>query len=141
MGMETPVLKVRQPAEFETAFAGRSRATGAQALFVSQSPVFSRSRAASSAMATRTAPARDLRAFANSVEAGGLMAYGTSLAQLLPQVGAAASVKILKGAKPADLPVVQSDQVRVDHQYPDRPRARPHRAGFAARPVADEVIE
>ena len=42
--------------------------------------------------------------------------------------------RILKGAKPADLPVVAADQVRAGHQPQDREGARPRGAAVAARP-------
>ena len=48
--------------------------------------------------------------------------------------------RILKGEKPADLPVHAADQVRARHQSQDRQGARPRRSAGAARP-ADEVIE
>ena len=91
--------------EIEAAFATLVR-NRADALVVGPGPFFASRRLQLATLAMRHAiPAvYNAREF---VEAGGLMSYGTNLTEVHRQLGAYAG-RILKGDKPAELPVVQS---------------------------------
>ena len=98
------VLNASSESEIETAFAAvvqqriGALLVGSDSFFVSQ-----RNQLAASAARHAVPAIYELREFA---EAGGLISYGTNLADVYRQAGVYAG-KILKGAKPADLPVVQ----------------------------------
>ena len=102
IGLDFTVFEVRTPAELETVFAAAARA-GVQALFVSQSPLFTSRPAEIAAMVARVRlPA--VYGFREFAEAGGLISYGASLQDVYRQ-SARLMDKIFKGANPADLPV------------------------------------
>ena len=104
LGRQILVVKVSSEHEFEAAFAKMMQA-GAGALLVSGSPFFTSLRRALVTLAARHAiPAiYDQRDF---VADGGLISYSASFTDAYRQAGTYVG-KILKGAKPADLPVLQ----------------------------------
>jgi putative tryptophan/tyrosine transport system substrate-binding protein len=96
--------------EIDTAFESLAREK-VDALFVSGGAFFAARRVQFAVLAARYAvPATySQRIF---VEAGGLISYGTPLADTSRQVGLYAA-RILKGAKPADLPIMQATKFEL----------------------------
>jgi putative ABC transport system substrate-binding protein len=104
IGLQIQVLKASTRSEIEAAFASLVR-DRAEALYVAGDTFFTSRRVQFATLAASyripaSYPTRE------AVEAGGLMAYATDRMDMCRQVGAY-SGQILKGAKPADLPVVQ----------------------------------
>ena len=104
------VVNVHSKSELEQAFSTLVQ-QGARGLLVVPDPVLINIRDQIVALAARYAiPAMyPLREFA---DAGGLVSYGTDFAETNRQAGIYVG-EILKGAKPADLPVVQSVKVEL----------------------------
>jgi putative ABC transport system substrate-binding protein len=102
LGLQLLVLNARTDSDLETAFAAFSQ-QHVGAVLVSDSALYSRHPEQLAALAARHAlPA--VYAWREFVDAGGLMSYGTSIGYLQHQSGIYAG-RILKGDKPADLPV------------------------------------
>ena len=105
LGQPIHIAYAKNDAELEQAFQTLVR-QGADALLVGADPFFDTRRDRIVAFAAeRRMPA--VYQFREYVLAGGLMSYGVSLPEGYHQVGLYAG-QILKGAKPADLPIVQS---------------------------------
>jgi len=105
LGLEMAVYNASTPAEIDAAFAALARER-TEALFIAGDGYFT-----SRAVQLATLAVRDRMpasyAAREMVEAGLLMSYGTNFADTWRQVGIYTG-SILKGAKPADLPVLQS---------------------------------
>jgi ABC-type uncharacterized transport system substrate-binding protein len=109
-GLQIQVLNASTSREIDAAFATFVRERP-DAVFVGLDVFFIGRRAQLVNLASRHAlPATyPLREF---VEVGGLMSYGTNIADTFRHIGVYAG-RILKGAKPADLPVVQSTKFEL----------------------------
>jgi putative ABC transport system substrate-binding protein len=110
VGLQTQVFNVTTSREIDAAFATLMRER-IDMLFVPAGAFFADRRVQLVLLATRHAiPA--IYPFRGFAEAGGLMSYGASLTDAYRQLGVYAG-RILKGAKPAELPVVQSTKFEL----------------------------
>jgi putative ABC transport system substrate-binding protein len=136
MGLQIQIFNASTSGEINAAFASFARERP-DAVFV-QLDVFLNSRRAQLVnLASRQAlPA--IYANRDVVEMGGLLSYGTDIADSFRQVGVTG--RILKGAKPAELPVLQSSKYElvINHQTA---RMLDLTVPPSLLAVADEVIE
>jgi putative ABC transport system substrate-binding protein len=137
LGLQPHILRASSASEIDAAF-GTIVELGAHALVVSTDPFFTDQHAQIVALAARDAvPA--IYVWREYAAAGGLMSYGTDLADSFRQAGVYTG-KILKGAKPADLPVEQVVKVELVINL-----ATAKTLGLTISPAllgrADEVIE
>lgn len=110
IGLQVQVLNASTSREIDAAFETFARGRP-DVLFVGGGTLFNSRRVQLALLAMRHAvPA--IYAQREYTEAGGLISYGTNLADAFRQVGVYAG-RILKGAKPADLPVVQSTKFEL----------------------------
>jgi putative ABC transport system substrate-binding protein len=137
IGATIDVVPASSSLEIEAAFAALVR-NRADALLVGTDPfLFSRRVQLATLAARHAIPA--IYPVRENTEVGGLMSYGTSLSEVYRQIGAY-TVRILKGAKPADLPVVRSTKFELVINLPTaRALGLDVPAELLAR--ADEVIE
>jgi putative tryptophan/tyrosine transport system substrate-binding protein len=136
-GLQIQIVKASTSREIEAAFATlvRERAEG---LLVAPDGFFLDRRVQFATLATRYGipaayPARE------AVEAGGLMSYGTDLKDMYRRVGVYTG-QILKGANPADLPVLQSTKFEFVINL-QTARALGIEVSNSIQLLADEVIE
>jgi putative tryptophan/tyrosine transport system substrate-binding protein len=110
LGLQIQVFNASNIREIDTAYAALVRERP-DALFVAPDGFFVNRRVQLIGLAARHAlPAA--YAVREYVEAGGLMSYGTNVADMYRQIGAYTG-RVLKGAKPADLPVMQATKFEL----------------------------
>jgi len=110
MGLQLRVFNTGTSAEINTAFATLAQERP-DALFVSADPFFVIRRVQLATLAARHAIPSSV-SVGDIVRAGGLMSYGTDISDAYRQIGVYTG-RVLRGAKPADLPVLQSTKFEL----------------------------
>ena len=110
LGLQVQVLNASTPREIDAAFATLVRER-LDALFLGADPFFTSRRVQLANLATRHVVPM-ISATREVPEAGGLISYGANIADGWRQVGVYVG-RILRGTKPADLPVVQSTKFEL----------------------------
>jgi ABC-type uncharacterized transport system substrate-binding protein len=110
LGVRLQFVQARGPADFDRAFSEMTKArAGALTVLTSVMFVNERRRLVDLAAENRLPAAYAQREF---VDAGGLMSYGANVADLFRRAATYVD-RILKGAKPGDLPVEQSTKLEL----------------------------
>jgi putative tryptophan/tyrosine transport system substrate-binding protein len=104
LGMTLQSVEIRGPADFDTAFSAMARERADALIAFSDSLVVSQGRRIADLAAKSRRPA--MYPSREVVDAGGLMSYGPSISDMFRRTAVYVG-KILKGAKPADLPMEQ----------------------------------
>src|SRR4029077_4259795 len=110
IGLQVHVLQVSTDRDFDKVFTSMAGLRAGGLVMSSDSFFFSRSDQLATLAARHKVPT--IYGFRESAVAGGLMSYGGSLAESHRWVGIYTG-RILKGEKPADLPVQQSTKVEL----------------------------
>jgi putative tryptophan/tyrosine transport system substrate-binding protein len=137
LGLETEVLKASTSREIDAAFAALAP-NRADALFI-QGDGFYTSRRSQFVMLSARERIPTSTGNRDLAEVGLLMSYGTNVADMFRQVGIY-TASILKGAKPADLPVLQSSKFEFVINL-QTARMLGLEVPNAVQLLADEVIE
>jgi ABC-type uncharacterized transport system substrate-binding protein len=110
LGLQLHILHASTDRDFDAAFASVARLRAGGLVISSDSFFFSRSDQLATLAARYAVPT--IFGFREFVAAGGLMSYGGSLAESFRWVGVYTG-RVLKGEKPADLPVQQSTKIEL----------------------------